>query len=309
VFDVAFKIHVNDPLDPNAMKKLESYEKAEITSEHYDQDVLVQKIAGYDAIVVRSATKVTKEVIEAGTDLKVIARAGTGLDNVDLNAAKKAGITVVNTPGANSVSVAELTIGLMLGLFRHIPRGTNGLKEGLWEKKKLKGSELFKKTVGIVGFGTIGKQVAERLLAFGCEILAYDVVKDAGGLDVEFVGLEELYEKSDIITIHTPLLDATKGLINGKAFEQMKKGVFIIDAARGGILDEQALFDNIENGKVAGAALDVFDVEPPTDELRKKLIAFDNVVCTPHIGASTYEAQERVGEQIVENLIKALEQL
>jgi D-3-phosphoglycerate dehydrogenase len=197
----------------------------------------------------------------------------------------------------------------MLGLFRHIPRGTNGLKEGLWEKKKLKGSELFKKTVGIVGFGTIGKQVAERLLAFGCEILAYDVVKDAGGLDVEFVGLEELYQKSDIITIHTPLLDATKGLINGKAFEQMKKGVFIIDAARGGILDEQALFDNIENGKVAGAALDVFDVEPPTDELRKKLIAFDNVVCTPHIGASTYEAQERVGEQIVENLIKALEQL
>jgi D-3-phosphoglycerate dehydrogenase len=309
VFDVAFKIHVNDPLDPNAMKKLESYEKAEITSEHYDQDVLVQKIAGYDAIVVRSATKVTKEVIEAGTDLKVIARAGTGLDNVDLNAAKKAGITVVNTPGANSVSVAELTIGLMLGLFRHIPRGTNGLKEGLWEKKKLKGYELFKKTVGVVGFGTIGKQVAERLLAFGCEILAYDVVKDAGGLDVEFVGLEELYEKSDIITIHTPLLDATKGLINGKAFEQMKKGVFIIDAARGGILDEQALFDNIENGKVAGAALDVFDVEPPTDELRKKLIAFDNVVCTPHIGASTYEAQERVGEQIVENLIKALEQL
>jgi D-3-phosphoglycerate dehydrogenase len=309
VFDVAFKIHVNDPLDPNAMKNLESYEKAEVTSEHYDQDVLVQKIAGYDAIVVRSATKVTKEVIEAGTDLKVIARAGTGLDNVDLNAAKKAGITVVNTPGANSVSVAELTIGLMLGLFRHIPRGTNGLKEGLWEKKKLKGSELFKKTVGIVGFGTIGKQVAERLLAFGCEILAYDVVKDAGGLDVEFVGLEELYQKSDIITIHTPLLDATKGLINGKAFEQMKKGVFIIDAARGGILDEQALFDNIENGKVAGAALDVFDVEPPTDELRKKLIAFDNVVCTPHIGASTYEAQERVGEQIVENLIKALEQL
>jgi D-3-phosphoglycerate dehydrogenase len=309
VFDVAFKIHVNDPLDPNAMKKLESYEKAEITSEHYDQDVLVQKIAGYDAIVVRSATKVTKEVIEAGTDLKVIARAGTGLDNVDLNAAKKAGITVVNTPGANSVSVAELTIGLMLGLFRHIPRGTNGLKEGLWEKKKLKGYELFKKTVGVVGFGTIGKQVAERLLAFGCEILAYDVVKDAGGLDVEFVGLEELYEKSDIITIHTPLLDATKGFINGKAFEQMKKGVFIIDAARGGILDEQALFDNIENGKVAGAALDVFDVEPPTDELRKKLIAFDNVVCTPHIGASTYEAQERVGEQIVENLIKALEQL
>ena len=306
---MAFKIHVNDPLDPNAMKKLESYEKAEVTSEHYEPDVLVKKIAGYDAIVVRSATKVTKEVIEAGSDLKVIARAGTGLDNVDLDAAKKAGIKVVNTPGANSVSVAELTIGLMLGLFRHIPRGTNGLKEGIWEKKKLKGYELYKKTVGVIGFGTIGKQVAERLLAFECKILAYDVVKDSAGLDVQFVELDELYEKSDIITIHTPLLDATKGLINGSAFDKMKKGVFVIDAARGGILDEQALCDNIEKGKVAGAALDVFDVEPPTDELRKKLIGFDNVVCTPHIGASTYEAQERVGEQIVENLIDAIEQL
>ncbi|MFW6263829.1 MAG: hydroxyacid dehydrogenase [Thermotogota bacterium] len=306
---MAFKIHVNDPLYPNAMKQLESYENAQVTSEHYDPDVLVQKIPGYDAIVVRSATKVTKEVIKAGADLKVIARAGTGLDNVDLNAARNAGIKVVNTPGANSVSVAELTIGLMLGLFRHIPRGTNGLKEGLWEKKKLKGYELFKKTVGIIGFGTIGKQVAERLLAFGCKIIAYDVVKDSGGLDVQFVELDELYQKADIITIHTPLLDATKGLVSTKAFEQMKKGVFVIDAARGGILDEQALCDNIETGKVAGAALDVFDVEPPTDELRKKLIGFDNVVCTPHIGASTYEAQERVGEQIVENLIKALEQL
>jgi len=306
---VAFKIHVNDPLDPNAMKNLESYEKAEVTSEHYDPADLVQKIAGYDAIVVRSATKVTKEVIEAGTDLKVIARAGTGLDNVDLDAAKKTGIKVVNTPGANSVSVAELTIGLMLGLFRHIPRGTNGLKEGLWEKKKLKGNELFKKTVGVIGFGTIGKQVAERLLAFDCNIIAYDVVKDAGGLDVQFVELDELYKKADIITVHTPLLNATKGLINKDAFDKMKKGVFVIDAARGGILDEQALCDSIEAGKVAGAALDVFDVEPPTDELRKKLIGFDNVVCTPHIGASTYEAQERVGEQIVENLIDAIEQL
>src|SRR6056297_1711182 len=291
------------------MKNLESYEKAEVTSEHYDSADLVQKIAGYDAIVVRSATKVTKEVIEAGTDLKVIARAGTGLDNVDLDAAKKTGIKVVNTPGANSVSVAELTIGLMLGLFRHIPRGTNGLKEGLWEKKKLKGNELFKKTVGVIGFGTIGKQVAERLLAFDCNIIAYDVVKDAGGLDVQFVELDELYKKADIITVHTPLLNATKGLINKDAFDKMKKGVFVIDAARGGILDEQALCDSIEAGKVAGAALDVFDVEPPTDELRKKLIGFDNVVCTPHIGASTYEAQERVGEQIVENLIHALEQM
>jgi len=309
VFDVAFKIHVNDPLDANAMKALQSYEKAEVTAEHFDQDELAKRILPYDILVVRSATKATKEIIEAGKNLKVIARAGTGLDNVDLEAAKNAGIKVINTPGANSVSVAELTIGLMLGLFREIPRGTNGMKEGLWEKKKMKGYELYKKTVGVIGFGTIGRQVAERLLAFGCKILAYDVVQNSGGLDVQFAQLDEIYKNADIITIHTPLLPETKGLINEGAFEQMKKGVFIIDAARGGILDEQSLCDNLESGKVAGAALDVFAVEPPTDELRKKLIAFDNVVCTPHIGASTYEAQERVGEQIVENLINTLESM
>src|SRR6056297_2082740 len=261
------------------------------------------------ALVVRSPTKIRREIIENAQKMKVIARAGTGLDNIDLDAAKEKGIEVVNTPGANSVSVAELTIGLMLSLFRHIPRGTNGLKNQLWEKKKLRGYELYKKTVGIIGFGTIGKEVAKRLLAFDCRIVAYDVVKDSGGLDVEFLELDQLYKEADIINVHTPLIDATKGLIDDAAFKKMKDDVFIIDAARGGILNEQALCDNIESGKVAGAALDVYDVEPPTDELRKKLIGFDNVICTPHIGASTYEAQERVGEQIVENLINALEQL
>ncbi len=306
---MAFKIHVNDPLSKDAMAKLNAYDGYEITAEHFDKDELISKVADYDALVIRSATKATKEVIEAGTNLKVIARAGTGLDNVDLVTAKEKGIKVVNTPGANSVSVAELAIGLMLGLFRHIPRGTKGIKEGLWEKKALKGFELYQKTVGIIGFGTIGKQVAERLLAFGCKILAYDVVKDNGGLNVEFAELDEIYAKADIITLHTPLLDATKKMLNADAFAKMKEGVFIIDAARGGIIDEAALCDNIENGKVAGAALDVFEVEPPTDELRKKLVSFDNVICTPHIGASTYEAQVRVGEQIVDNLMKAIKEL
>lgn len=306
---MAFKIHVNDPLSKDAMAKLNSYEGYEITAEHFDKDVLLEKIADYDALVIRSATKATRDIIEAGTNLKVIARAGTGLDNVDLVAAKEKGIKVVNTPGANSVSVAELSIGLMLGLFRQIPRGTNGLKEGLWEKKALKGFELYKKTVGVIGFGTIGKQVAERLLAFGCKILAYDVVKDCGGLDVEFAELDEIYARADIITLHTPLLDATRKMINADAISKMKEGVFIIDAARGGIIDEEALCANLENGKIGGAALDVFEVEPPTDELRKKIIAFDNVICTPHIGASTFEAQVRVGEQIVENLMNAIKEL
>jgi D-3-phosphoglycerate dehydrogenase len=306
---MAFKIHVNDPLSKDAMAKLNAYDGYEITAEHFDKDELISKVADYDALVIRSATKATKEVIEAGRNLKVIARAGTGLDNVDLVTAKEKGIKVVNTPGANSVSVAELAIGLMLGLFRHIPRGTKGIKEGLWEKKALKGFELYQKTVGIIGFGTIGKQVAERLLAFGCKILAFDVVKDNGGLNVAFAELDEIYAKADIITLHTPLLDATKKMLNADAFAKMKEGVFIIDAARGGIIDEAALCDNIENGKVAGAALDVFEVEPPTDELRKKLVSFDNVICTPHIGASTYEAQVRVGEQIVDNLMKAIKEL
>jgi D-3-phosphoglycerate dehydrogenase len=207
---MAFKIHVNDPLSKDAMAKLNAYDGYEITAEHFDKDELISKVADYDALVIRSATKATKEVIEAGRNLKVIARAGTGLDNVDLVTAKEKGIKVVNTPGANSVSVAELAIGLMLGLFRHIPRGTKGIKEGLWEKKALKGFELYQKTVGIIGFGTIGKQVAERLLAFGCKILAYDVVKDNGGLNVEFAELDEIYAKADIITLHTPLLDAKK---------------------------------------------------------------------------------------------------
>jgi D-3-phosphoglycerate dehydrogenase len=270
---------------------------------------LIEKVGDYDALVIRSATKATREVIDAGKNLKVIARAGTGLDNVDLTAAKEKGIKVVNTPGANSVSVAELTIGLMLGLFRHIPKGTAGIKAGLWEKKALKGFELYQKTVGIIGFGTIGKLVAKRLLAFGCKILTYDVVKDNGGLDVEFVSLDEIYKRADIITIHTPLLEVTKKMLNAEAFSKMKPGVFIVDAARGGIIDEASLCENIENGKVAGAALDVFEVEPPTDELRKKLVSFDNVICTPHIGASTYEAQVRVGEQIVENLMRAIKDL
>ncbi len=303
---MAWKIHVNDPLDEDAMKKLKSYENADVTVEHYDKETLKDTIGEMDAVVVRSATKIRREIIENAQKMKVIARAGTGLDNIDLDAAKEKGIEVVNTPGANSVSVAELTIGLMLSLFRHIPRGTNGLKNQLWEKKKLRGYELYKKTVGIIGFGTIGKEVAKRLLAFDCRIVAYDVVKDSGGLDVEFLELDQLYKEADIITVHTPLIDATKGLIDDAAFKKMKDDVFIIDAARGGILNEQALCDNIESGKVAGAALDVYDVEPPTDELRKRLLSYDNVIGTPHIGASTFEAQKRVGEQIVENLMEAL---
>jgi len=303
---MSIRIHCNDPLDAKAMERLNAIEGAVVTAEAYDKETLISKMEDVEVIIVRSATKVTKEVIEAGKNLKIIARAGAGLDNVDCVTAKEKGIKVINTPGANSISVAELAIGLMLSFLRHIPRGTAGLKEGKWEKKQLKGHELYKSTVGVVGFGSIGKEVAKRLLAFGCKVLAYDVVQDKGGLDIEFVSLDELFSNSDIITLHVPLIEPTKNLINADSIAKMKDGVILIDAARGGIVNEQAVCDGLESGKIAGAAFDVFGVEPPVDELRKKLLSFDNVIGTPHIGATTVEAQKRVGQQIIENLIKAL---
>ncbi len=303
---MALRIHCNDPLDKKAMEKLNSIEGAVVTAEALDKAALVSKMPEIDVLVVRSATKVTRDIIEAGSSLKIIARAGAGLDNVDCVAAKEKGIKVINTPGANSISVAELAIGLMLSLLRFIPRGTSGLKDGKWEKKELKGRELYQKTVGIVGFGSIGKEVAKRLLAFGCKIIAFDVFQDAGGLEVEFVSMEELYRKADIITLHVPLIEETKMLINEDTISMMKDGVILIDAARGGIVDENAVLNALESGKILGAAFDVFEVEPPTDELRRKLISHPNVIGTPHVGASTSEAQKRVGMQIVENLIKEL---
>lgn len=296
------KVLVNDPLDASAMEELAKIPHTEILAKHHEQDELKKLIPDYHVLVVRSATKANKEIIEAGTNLKLIARAGTGLDNVDMKTARARNITVINTPGANAISVAELAIGFMLSLFRFIPRGPAGLKEGKWEKKALEGCELNGKTIGIIGFGAIGREIAKRLLAFNCKILAYDVQPQAGGLDVTFATLEELYKASDVITVHAPLMEATKHMINETALNLMKDGVYIIHAARGGIIDEGSLLNALESGKVAGAALDVFEVEPPTDDLRKKLIAHPHVIGTPHIGASTKEAQVRVGDQIVESM-------
>jgi len=296
------KVLVNDPLDASAMETLAKIPHTEIVAKHYEQAELKAVIPNYHVLVVRSATKANKEIIEAGTNLKLIARAGTGLDNVDVKTAQARNITVINTPGANAISVAELTIGLALSLFRFIPRGTAGLKEGKWEKKALEGCELWGKTVGIIGFGAIAQEVTKRLLAFDCKILVYVTRPRTSPLNVTFVTLEELYRSSDVITIHAPLKDETKHMINEAALSKMKDGVTIIHTARGGIIDEAALLKALETGKVAGAGLDVFEVEPPTDELRKKLLAHPNVIGTPHIGASTKEAQVRVGDQIVEKL-------
>ncbi len=300
------RIHINDPLDKQATERLKSGPGVELTSEHLEKEDLLKIMPEIEVLIVRSATKVTADIIEAGTKLKIIGRAGTGLDNIDVKAAETKGIKVINTPGANSISVAELTIGLMIACSRHIARGTIDLKNGKWTKKELEGHELFGRTVGIIGFGNIGREVAKRLLAFDMKILAYDPFVKETDMNVKMVDLDTLYKESDYITIHVPLTPETKNLINKETISKMKDGVIIINAARGGIIDEEALYEALVSGKVYAAGLDVFEVEPPTDELRQKLLALPNVVATPHIGASTFEAQERVGMLLVERLIKEI---
>jgi D-3-phosphoglycerate dehydrogenase len=305
-----FKLHANDPLAEDAMNILENSGLFEISAEHYDNDELKKKLDGVDFLVVRSATKVKRDVIEAGKDLKVIGRAGIGLDNVDLEAAKENGIEVHNTPGANALSVSELTMGMILSFFRFVPRGTYGLKEGLWEKKKLKGHEINGKTIGIIGFGAIGKDVAKKSRAFGLEVIAYDPFIKETDMDVKLVNdLDVLLENSDIISLHVPLTAKTKHIIGKDELAKVKDGALLVNLSRGGTVDEEALYNALLDEKLCGAALDVFEVEPPTDELRRKLLQFDNVICTPHIGATTFEGQRRVGLEMAGKLVNVAKKL
>jgi len=255
---------------------------------------------------VRSRTKVTPAVFEAGVKLKVVGRAGIGVDNIDLNAAKAHGVRVVNSPLATTITVAELTLGLMLALVREIPRADSAMKAGKWLKKELEGAELYGKTLGIVGFGRIGSAVADRARAFGMRIIAYDRLKAAEAITQrggEPVSWEQLLELSDVITLHLPLTNETKNMLDANAFARMKDGVYLVDAARGGIVDEDALLAALESGKVAGAALDVFTTEPPGVTA---LVSHPRVICTPHIGAQTQEAQARAGYDIATEIIAAL---
>jgi len=264
-------------------------------------DELERTIGGYDVIVVRSATEVRKPIIEAVKNLKLIVRAGVGLDNIDLEYAKSRGIEVMNTPAASSNAVAELTVGYLLALARRIPQTTASMKAGKWEKKKFRGNEIAGKTLGLVGYGRIGWLVAKRALALGMDIVAYDpYVPDPRGLKMEFVSLEELMGRSDYISMHLPLNDETRNLIDTPQFEMMKDGVRIINCARGGTINEDALYDAIVSGKVAGAALDVYLEEPVRDN---KLFELDEVIGSPHIGAATVEAQHRVSVEVAEKVI------
>jgi D-3-phosphoglycerate dehydrogenase len=284
------KILVSDHLHEAGIEILKTEAEVEVAT-GLSKEELIEKIRDKDALLVRSATKVTADVIEAAERLKVIGRAGVGVDNIDLDAATKRGIVVVNAPEASSITVAEHTMGLMLSLARKIPFADSSLKTNKWEKKKFLGVELRGKTLGIIGLGRIGSRVAKKARAFEMEVIAYDPYiseKLAKELGVELVGFEELLRRSDFITIHVPLTEKTRGLIGKKEIEKMKDGAYIINCARGGIVDEKALYDGLKSGKLGGAALDVFEKEPP---IGNPLLKLDNIIVTPHLGASTEEAQ------------------
>ncbi len=267
---------------------------------------LAEIIEPYEGLIVRSSTKVTAEVIAKADHLKVIGRAGVGLDNVDADAATKRGIIVMNVPAGNTISTAEHTMSLILALARRIPQANAHLRAGLWERSKFVGTELFGKTLGIIGLGKIGTEVARRAQAFGMRVIAFDPfisTERAGQLEVQVTDLPTVYRESDFITVHTPLNAETRHLIGAKEIAQMKKAVRLINCARGGIIDEQALHQAITEGKVAGAAIDVFEEEPPKNH---PLCQLDQVVCTPHLGASTQEAQLNVAIEITKQVADAL---
>ncbi len=286
----------------------------ELLKSHSDWDVIVsnpkeysQFLADTDALIVRSAVKVTKEVLEKAPKLRVIGRAGVGVDNVDLAAATAAGVLVMNTPGGNAVSVAEHTLALMLAMARSIPQANASTKSGKWEKKKFLGNELRGKTLGVIGLGSIGREVVRRARAYEMRILANDpyvspqVAEDAG---VDLAPLDEVYASSDYVTLHVALTPETQHLLSREAFAKMKPGVRLVNCSRGEMIDQEALREALESGRVAGAALDVFDGEPPAPD--SALLRFDSVIATPHIAGSTEEAQEIVGVRIAEQLAEYL---
>lgn len=260
----------------------------------------------YDAMVVRSRTQVTSDVLSAGTRLKVVGRAGTGVDNIDVKAASARGILVMNTPGANAMAAAEHTLALMFALARHIPQAYQSMREGAWNKKAFMGTELYRQTLGIIGLGRIGSIVADRALALKMDVLGYDpyILPEAAAImGVELVSLDELLARSDFITLHTPLTGETRHVLNREALKKTKPGVRIVNCARGGLLDEEALYEALVSGHVGGAALDVFSQEPPVGN---PLLKLPNVICTPHLGASSEQAQANVARAIAAQIVDFL---
>ena len=278
----------------------------ELNQTKYSPEELLTAIVDADAIIVRSATKVTKEVIDTGTKLKVIARGGVGLDNIDVAYAKSKGLPVLNTPGASAISVAELAIGHMFAVSRFLNVSSTEMRAGNWPKKEYaKGIELYNKTLGLLGFGSIGKEVARRGIGLGMKVIAFDPMYAPMSFDVEITTKEHVLKNADFLSLHIPL-DKQAGAAIGKTeIDMMKDGVVIVNCARGGVVDEAALLDALNSGKVYAAGVDVFVNEPATDA-QKALINHPRVSCTPHIGAQTVEAQDRVSIEIAEKVIAAL---
>lgn len=300
-------VFIADPLSEDGIYPLREEKELNlniVVDTGNSQEELIQKIADVDVLLVRSATKVTREVIEAAPKLKLIGRAGVGVDNIDLTAATERGIIVVNAPDGNTNSAAEHSIAMMTSLARHIPQAYNALKNGVWDRKSYVGVELKNKTLGVIGFGRIGTEVAHRAKGQRMNVMAYDpflTEERAKELGVTKATVEEICQQADFITVHTPLLPETENLINKEKFDMMKPDVRIINCARGGIINEDDLYDAIVEGKVAGAALDVFVKEPATNH---KLLTLPQVIATPHLGASTVEAQESVAVDVSNDIIK-----
>ncbi len=298
------RVLVSDKLSPTAVQifKDRGVEVDYLPDVGKDKEKLLEIIGRYDGLAIRSATKVTEKLIAAATRLKVVGRAGIGVDNVDIPAASRRGIIVMNTPFGNSITTAEHAIALMFALARQIPEANASTKAGKWEKNRFMGVEITGKTLGIVGCGNIGSIVAIRAVGLKMHVVAYDpFLSDsrAEELGVEKVELDELFARADFITLHTPMTDKTRGIVNAEAIAKMKDGVRIINCARGGLIVEADLVAALKSGKVAGAGIDVFEVEPATDS---PLFGIENVVCTPHLGASTEEAQENVALQVAEQM-------
>ena len=304
------KLLITDGLSTEGVKMLEESGLFEVAfHKAVEKEALKGMIGDYDAIVIRSATKMTKDLIDAAKKMKVIMRAGAGVDNVDVPHASSKDMLVLNCPGVNNNAVAELTIGFLFGLMREIPRATSGMKQNLWEKKELVGGEVSGRTIGLLGFGAIGNIVGKACHALGMNVIVFDprAAELSGKSEYSFVkawhkSMDEVFAAADVVSLHMPLMDSTKNSIGAAQFGKMKKGSYFINCARGGIADESALLAALENGTIAGAALDVFAQEPtPPDH---PLVKHPKVICAPHIGAATKEAQHKVGLAAAKYLIE-----
>jgi len=302
------KVLVTDKMAEEAIQALKD-EGCDVTYEELDAESLLKEIPNYDALMVRSRTKAIKEVVEAGAkdNLKVIGRAGIGVDNIDIETAGKLGIFVVNSPTGSTKSVAELTIGQMLALVRFIPKADFSMKKGEWIKKQLKGTELNGKTLGLIGSAYIAQHVSKIANCIGMKVLVYSpncTDEKAEKMGAKRKDIKDLLKESDFVSLHIPHNKNSHYLLNKENIELMKNGAYLINSARGGVVDEEALYNALKSGKLSGAAVDVFEQEPPSKE--NKLLSLDNVILTPHIGASTKEAQIQAGTVCAEQIIKVL---